>query len=253
MEQISKRLFIIWLGNNCPMYVSYAIHAYKEANPTFEVKFINYNINSLKSIYLSRNISTIEDDLLAKSIDVIMNNDDKYRNVLDKCFFYYAFMHQKDQYGDNMRIIQVLSDVYRLMLIDHFGGIYVDADTFPLKPFDESLLKLKNFIVSRHYGGKKIHTIDDDNYFFGSLPNMIQYHKTKVLQTNDNWWTSTSYIARKNMFFNGKLKYNEDSSQPFYIEHFFDNNWVLKNGIIKTPLCFLDQIYRERRGGYANR
>lgn len=253
MDCIPKQIFIVWFGNNCPTYIKNVVHAYREANEGFDVRLIHYSIDKLKSIYLGRSIERIEDDILVKAIDVVLDNDNKYRDVLDKCFFYYAFMHQKDQYGDNMRVIQVLSDIYRLMLIDKLGGIYVDADTFPMKPFDDSILRLDNFTVARHYGGKNVHTIDTDNYFLGSKPNALKCAQTKLVQTNDNWWIDIQHIIRKQAFFKNCLKYTPQLDQPFYIEHFFENNWILKNGIIKTPICFLDQIYKERNTPHADR
>jgi len=58
------------------------------------------------------------------------------------------------------------------MLVSTFGGIYVDCDTFPMKPFDDALLQMQQFTVARHYDNdaKLINkNIGIDNYFFGSV------------------------------------------------------------------------------------
>jgi mannosyltransferase OCH1-like enzyme len=58
-----------------------------------------------------------------------------------------------------------LSDVVRVELINEFGGIYLDCDTYPLKSFDDELLNYKTFCVKRHY----LEYINTDNYFMGSI------------------------------------------------------------------------------------
>jgi len=49
-------------------------------------------------------------------------------------------------------------------LINTYGGIYVDCDTYPIKPFDEKLLAMENFCVY-----DKIENFHEaNNYFIGS-------------------------------------------------------------------------------------
>jgi hypothetical protein len=50
------------------------------------------------------------------------------------------------------------------------SGIYVDCDTFPIKPFSKELFNLENFIVERYYNtnhGKEYNVKYLDNYFIG--------------------------------------------------------------------------------------
>ena len=80
--------------------------------------------------------------------------------------------------------MQVLSDIYRLKLVSEFGGLYVDCDTFPLKPFDDKLLQLKRFMVARHYNNIASSTennIGDDNYFLGSMPSIERHKSVRLL------------------------------------------------------------------------
>ena len=73
--------------------------------------------------------------------------------------------NQKNRlYKNNLRFIQLLSDIVRVELINEYGGIYLDCDTFPLKSFDDSILSMDSFCVERHY----LERIDTDNYFMGS-------------------------------------------------------------------------------------
>ena len=78
----------------------------------------------------------------------------------------------------------MLSDIYRLKLVSEFGGLYVDCDTFPLKPFDDKLLQLKRFMVARHYNNIASSTennIGDDNYFLGSMPSIERHKPVRLL------------------------------------------------------------------------
>jgi len=73
--------------------------------------------------------------MLNEVIFDILNKNEKYKNILNKTYMY-ILQHQEVFYGKEIRFIQLLSDIYRLRIIQEFGGIYVDCDTFPLKPFD---------------------------------------------------------------------------------------------------------------------
>jgi mannosyltransferase OCH1-like enzyme len=59
--------------------------------------------------------------------------------------------------------IQTLADIFRLAVLNKYGGIYLDCDTYPLKPFD-SLLMTKNFTVARHTYNN---IIIPDSFFMG--------------------------------------------------------------------------------------
>lgn len=53
-----------------------------------------------------------------------------------------------------------LADAFRVYLVDKYGGIYLDLDTFPVKPFDDFIMSKKNF--STKYLPNQY-----DNFFFG--------------------------------------------------------------------------------------
>lgn len=40
--------------------------------------------------------------------------------------------------------ITAISDAFRFYLLNKYGGIYLDMDTFPVKPFDDKLLSYEN-------------------------------------------------------------------------------------------------------------
>lgn len=238
---IPKQLFMIWFGDNIPNYVQFSINAYKEANPDFIVKLIYFSIKNIEDIYNGK-INSIYDKMLNEVIFDILNKNEKYKNILNKTYMY-ILQHQEVFYGKEIRFIQLLSDIYRLRIIQEFGGIYVDCDTFPLKPFDNQLLQLGSFIVNRHYNNNASNNVADDNYFFGSISNSNIQNSIKLLQTNDKWWSNIQYLINKKKFYELKFKYVQQFNQLNYIEHYFDGNWKNKNGRIRTPKCFLDVIY----------
>ena len=66
-------------------------------------------------------------------------------------------------YGKKMKNIMLLSDIFRLGLLNAFGGIYIDVDSVPARHFDDALMYNERFCVCRESGGKTF----PDNYFMG--------------------------------------------------------------------------------------
>lgn len=246
---IQKNLFLFWLGDNIPLYINNVINVYKNVNPLFNIIFIYYSLQDIQNIF-NNNIKNTNDKLLKNSIDIILNHNSHYENILNKSYMY-MLQHQEVFYGKDIRFIQLLSDIYRMQLINYYGGIYVDCDTFPLKSFDEKILSLTSFSVQRHYNNNASNNIADDNYFIGCQKNNININISKLLQTNDKWWSNIKYVIRKKKFFDNTLSYNDiqnytDINKDFYIEHYFDGNWKNKNGLIRTQRCFLDNLYANK-------
>ena len=226
------------------------MNAYKELNPDFKINFIHYNVTEIENIYFNNYIETKYDELLLNSINEILNSIKKYRHTLYRTLL----DGQRIYYHNELRFIQLLADIYRLEILNEFGGIYLDCDTYPLKKFDDKLLE-KSFIVQTYINtinnNKVFSHVISDNYFIGldkniKLYNYKQDNIERILQTNDKWWISIDYLMNKRNFF--LLKLSNDSirrSNDFYIEHYCDGNWKNKNGKIRTPLCRLDNIYNE--------
>lgn len=239
--QIPKNLFMIWIGDHVPNYVQFSISAYKHANPSFNIQLVSYTIKQLEDIYAGK-LATIYDKLLNDAIFDILNKNEKYKNILNKTYMY-ILQHQETFYVKEIRFIQLLCDIYRLKLVQELGGIYVDCDTFPLKPFDDQLLQLGSFIVKRHYNNSSSINVEDDNYFLGAAKGASIQNCAKLLQTNNKWWSNIQYLINKKKFYSLNLKYTEHFGQPNYIEHYFDGNWKNTNGRIRTQKCVLDKIY----------
>lgn len=246
-SNIPKIIYLIWLGNNLPMYLNNVLKLYKDINPSFDVKFLHFSINDILHAYNNVNTS-IYSNQLRQSISFLLNIDNKYNSFI---------LEQKRVYGKNIRAIQILSDIFRLEVINQYGGIYVDCDTIPLKPFDEELLSYDKFIVTRHYDtGYRYKTNVEyiDNYFIGStgkesgqITNLTSdKNLVTLLQTQKNWYTDIFYKFRKQCFYKNKITLEMIQllkSNTFYVEHYYDNNWnATSNRNIKTPRCFLDNL-----------
>ena len=235
---IPKILHFIWFGNTIPKYVNFSINMFKCINPTYNIHFIHKTIYELEHMH----INSIDDDLLMKCILAICNKSNKFINTINHC---------KRSY---ITFIQILADVYRLELLSYYGGIYLDCDCFPIKPFDDQILSKKQFIVTRHYNNN---IIVNDNYFLGSIPygqqfdcelwNFYDTQKTntiiKILQTSPGWWKNINFFKLKRRFFNTTLSYGEYiSDNTFYIDHYNALSWKTNNtNRYKTPSCIYDK------------
>lgn len=244
---IPKQLFFIWLGDQIPLYANFSISEYKKINPDFEITFLTYKIFEIEEIFFTKKTRNRYDQLLLNAINEILLHKDKYkqtfyRKLIDGQYLYY---HGK------LGFIQLLADIFRLEVLNEFGGIYVDCDTFPLKPFDECILA-QPFIVQTYLNliyDKNVQShIISDNYFIGTnsvlkIYSFQQPELQPLLQNNDKWWIDLNYIFNKKRFYS--LTLNQDNikkNNAFYIEHYCDGTWKNKNGIVRTPSCYFDRF-----------
>lgn len=254
---IPKHIFLIWIGDIVPSYVYSSLQLYKSKNIGYNIELIHVTFENINNIYNEKYDNFKYKTELKQSIDFIFDKlFNKYINFINE---------QKRIYGRNIRFIQILSDVFRLHIINTYGGIYVDCDTIPLRSFDDIILSYNAFTVSRYYlpAGKyniasKYSNIYIDNYFFGSN----SYNKiydfqdkalTKLLQTNNNFEYDIGYLYRKKLFYQNNiakiyenLKLGQDVSN-FYIEHYHANSWKIfnkKDYSFNTYKCIYDKYLK---------
>lgn len=98
-------------------------------------------------------------------------------------------------------------------ILNEYGGIYVDCDTFPIKPFDDRL-SCKNFIAQHDYKigyGKNAKYVKYiDNYFIGIMPNCDFYDLEDIRLAHIECNTCSkgldaAYMHRKKLFYTCKL------------------------------------------------
>jgi hypothetical protein len=112
--------------------------------------------------------------------------------------------------------------VVRIELLNEFGGIYLDCDTFPRKPFDERLLNNDFFIIKRSYNGG----IFRDNFFMGKSPDVESILNPYEVEANEipyEYGLKTDMILKKRDFFECNLKYEEKDNG--YVYHFENGAW----------------------------
>lgn len=232
---IPKIIHFIWIGNYIPAYVNYSINMFQHVNPNFTIHFVTKTIKELELLIDSHNILSIDDDLLYKCAIGILNNNISYINIINHCK------------KINLRFIQILTDIYRIELLNYYGGIYLDCDTFPIIPFDNKLLENIGFTVVRHFYNNYI---INDNYFMGCQKNGMPYNIfdntpniKKILQTPKNWWKNINFLKNKRLFFKCELLYGEYSfSNNFYIDHYNSMSWKDIGMGIRTPICKYDYV-----------
>ena len=223
---IPKILNFIWFGNNIPKYAFYSMYKFHEMNPDFRINFIHKTINQVENL---------DDDILKNSYEIYQDSitNDKYK---DSDLFYvkkYNLFFQKC-----LTSLMALLDIYRREYVQKFGGIYLDCDTFPVKPFDENLLNCKKFMVF------DINTDYFDNYFFGSQQNEI-CNDDRFDNKEDTNKTKKIYHNKKiltwdiiDKFTNCNLENYKCDDKNAYILHMCKYTWDPKN--CKVPKIKFD-------------
>ena len=104
---IPKQLFFIWLGDNKPNYVDFAVNTFKGVNPDFKVDLIEWKIEDIENP---------SDELLKRSVDeaIKLMTDNTVMDIL----------HGRRAF----KIIAIIEGI--LILV---GEINKDADGVPLK------------------------------------------------------------------------------------------------------------------------
>lgn len=112
--------------------------------------------------------------------------------------------------------------------MNEFGGIYLDCDTFPRKPFDEGLLNCDFFIVKRSENGGTFR----DNFFMGKSlggESIINPYEVDATEISYEYGKKTELLMKKQKFFDLNLKYEKQNDG--YVYHFENGAW--KHGIYK--------------------
>ena len=174
---IPKKIFFIWIGNNIPKYVDFSINTFKNTNPDFNIELIH--IENLKT---SDNIDVIETKEKLKD-----KNSELYK-IYDSKWKY------KNLYTDIGKNVH-FSDVFRIHIINKYGGIYLDCDTFPLKPFDDKLLSHNCFSTTNYFYDKKCNGWHDI-FFMGCEKGKYKHLNNFYIKT---YTYSHSYLSQKNI------------------------------------------------------
>lgn len=212
---IPKNIFFIWLGDEKPKYVDFAVNSFRNVNSDFNVELLEWKI---------ADIEDPKDNLLKESVEEAIK------------------LNRKDR-----RFVQAVANIYRYTVLREYGGIYLDCDTFPIKPFDDSLLSFSEFDVTTSWGCNQF--IVRDVFFIGTcslqeLKKQKQKNKTFLWPHGDG--KGEHYNNLKEKFFNCTLTYGEyfGDGDKEYINHYHDFTWNHKK--CRTPLCKWDEYLKDK-------
>jgi len=232
---IPKQIFFIWLGDNKPSYVDFAVKAFKNINPAFKTELIWYHrkdIEDIGHLDLPKELSEI-DTVLYGSIKWILKQIKEKNKTLE---------------NNPRKFIQLLANSFRVSLLNKYGGFYIDCDTFPLRPFDDLFDRIDNFQILQSFDGRKIKT---DNHFQGQVANF----KLQNYGYNRNYlfppiFDKELHNERKKLFIDLKLEYDKNiykslclENKNIYIEHFDLGNW--KNHPELCEECCFDKLLKQ--------
>jgi len=144
---------MIWLGNAVPGYALESARLFRLKYPKYDFNFIRYSIDKIRKVCEDGSKTDIDNALYGACRDAFYSRG----------FYSEYIKNQKRIYGSRMKNVMLLSDLFRLELLNLFGGIYIDVDSVPGAAFDENIMSRNRFCVSRKYGEK----IAPDNYFMG--------------------------------------------------------------------------------------
>ena len=149
-DMIPKQLFFIWIGKEVPIFVNYCIDAFRNQNQNFCIDLIHYT---------NDDIVNCQDSVINYVKNLIFKSKKGIRNK------YYEYINHR--IASKFNFIQILSDVIRFEYLYYYGGIYLDCDTFPVRPFDDKLLSLTNFaqnVLCFKRKDFKPKTLNDDTF-----------------------------------------------------------------------------------------
>ena len=244
---IPKIIHFIWVGETIPQYCLNSINKFKKSNPLFEVNLLHTTIDEIQT---------------STQIDIQETRDSIFETINGKQNRWSIYINKYIKY--NLTFISIFTDLLRFVLLDRYGGIYLDCDTWPVKPFDEELLNRDSFFVTRmenyfyrdsffmgfkrgflgnkfinttyiNFNGSQFDIKQSENKFTDKIRvklcnNIFNYSVPSLID-------SKLYSIDKNKFLSGRLNkfehYLNQSNlieqrsfiENYYIDHYFIKSW----------------------------
>ena len=204
---IPKKLFFIWIGRDIPNYVHFSMNAFKKMNDGFDTELVH-----IPQLFGSNNADVIEVKEKLKDVNSI------YYKLYNR-----EWKRQNLSHSRKSRDIW-FTDVFRVHLINKYGGIYLDCDTYPIKPFDNKLLSKRCFkTLSVDVNDRKCKW--SDIYFMGSEKNKYSHENASNIECT---------VFKNNKIYNKQipLEFEKNRSNFFNCINDFDTKYCMKNEYI---------------------
>ena len=216
---IPKNLFFVWIGGTVPNYCNFCVDNFKRINPEFKIHFIRYRKDDIEN-YKDLKENTEIDSVFKKTMDDVL-----YQRTRQ------AIRYKKNK--NNKFIVVCFVNVFKINLLNTFGGIFLDLDTYPVKPFDDKILSLDSFYVkSFHRNNFEYKKRDPDQYFIGCKKgsNYEEHrdYKTAIEHQEKYFRDNPKFLECRDKFFNCTLRDGERyTNEDWYIDHYSAGDWLV--------------------------
>jgi Mannosyltransferase OCH1 and related enzymes len=151
---IPKNLIFCWVGKDVPEYAKFAMDTFGEMNPGFKLIFVH-----------EPDIENLQNPDARKCMSLVKSKRGNiYRHITNRPFA--KSVMSKFKGGETT----AFTDALRIFLVNKYGGIYLDTDTFPVKPFDSELLSRDFAVINFPNSGTNAYY---DIFFFGCEPGFV--------------------------------------------------------------------------------
>lgn len=225
-DMIPKQLFFIWIGNDIPNFVNYSISNFKKVNPDFQVDLIYDNIEDPQTDHIKQLLYIYENDCRC--------GNQVYLDIFKKEITTFTGSF----YENRINKIVTICNILRVYLIYKYGGMYLDCDTFPVKPFDDELLKepFQSYHDNFWFGGNAGDIIinNDSSFQNRSIGKYIKtFYEENILQ--DINYRSYRQYEMTQRFIDCDINYGEKvldnyNGWDYYIDHYIQGSWWKESG-----------------------
>lgn len=238
-------VWYVWFGSHVPKYAEFSMSAFRAVNPNVRFNMVHRTAEQLECIVRGK-ADCREDSAIRAAAERILANDPTDGYV----------RRQIGLYGDGVRFAQVLADVARVEMVNEFGGIYLDCDTFPISPFPKWMFEADFVSCCRPRPGGYV----KDNYFMARRPDAQRVVDPYGCPWETMFWharweaTSTKFILNRRRFFECSLRPGEFSfSSDIVFDHYQGGSWrtsptsfgrVSRCGCIPTMTLDEDQSWK---------
>lgn len=167
---IPKKLHFVWIGDEdkIPQYARFSMKKFQEINPDFQTAF-----HILTRDQIIRKIQSNDQKTIRIAKLALKTMKDKCQSVYDKL----EDTAKSFSFWDMFTSIYCwMSNYLRFDILNDEGGIYCDLDCYPLRPFDDDLLRNASFQMKNGFSDWS------DCFFIGCERGKLFSKDSKILE-----------------------------------------------------------------------